>query len=274
MKNTFLELTPVQYNSAATKVLHFNIPPHCKCFRIHWHDRIELLRIKSGKIYVELGTDLIIASTGELMIIPPKTLHTAYTLAEHVEYDVLMFDIRSFYNETELCKKTLPAVFDGKAVFKTVTSHSETIRCIDFICKDGNHGTLETISKIYQLIDLFFKNELLEFRLQSKNAIVKKMIDYIEENATQEINIAMLCEKFGYTAGHLCRKFKQTTGLPPMTYLKIYRLELAHKKLKDPNANISEIASKCGFSDANYFSRCFKSHFSKSPSQYKKECRQ
>ena len=141
---------------------------------------------------------------------------------------------------------------------------------MDFICKDDDHGTLETISIIYQLLNLLYQNELLELRTQPKNVIVKKIIDYLEENAAQEINIPILCNEFGYTAAHLCRKFKNTTGLPPMTYLKIYRLELAHEKLKTSTASISHIAAECGFSDANYFTRCFKNHFGVSPIQYRK----
>ena len=239
MKNTFLELAPVQYGPSATKILHFDFQPHCKCFRLHWHDRMELLLIKSGKIYVEHGNDLTIVSSGELMIIPPKALHAAYTLDEGVEYTVLMFDLRSFYNETEICKNLLPAIFDGKAVFNAVTAHPEIIRCTDLICSDEGRGTLGTISKIYQLLDLIYQNELLELRLQPKNVIVKEIMDYLEENAAQEINIATLCERFGYTSAHLCRKFKNATGLSPMGYLKIYRLEMAHKKLKNRNASIS-----------------------------------
>ena len=166
MKNTFLELTPVQYSPSATKILHFQFQPNKRCIRLHWHDRMELLRIKSGKIYIGQGTDLTVASAGELVIIPPKTLHTAHTLDDNVEYDVLMFDVRSFYNETEICKKLLPAIFDGKAVFKAVTSDSEIIRCTDSICADGNQGTMETMAKVYQLIYLLCKKELLELRPQ------------------------------------------------------------------------------------------------------------
>lgn len=269
MENTFWEPNPVHYGMSATKILHFSIQPHEECFRLHWHDRMELLYIKSGKIYIEHGTDFLMASAGELIIIPPKTLHKGYTLDDVVEYDVLMFDVRHFYNETEICKKLLPAIFDGKAVFKPLTSNSKTINCIESICEVSNQGALETISKIYQLLNLLCTNELLELHVQPKNAAVKRIIDYLEENASQEINVAMLCEEFGYTAAHLCRKFKKITGLTPMTYLKIYRLELARTKIKNSDASISDIGAECGYSDANYFTRSFKNHFGVPPSKYR-----
>lgn len=270
MKNIFLELAPVQYDLSATKTLHFNVQPHQQCFRLHWHERIEFLRIKSGKIYVEQGTDLTMASAGNLILIPPKTLHKGYTLDENVEYDVLMFDLRDFYNETEICKKLLPSIFDGYTVFNTVTSNPEIILCIDSICDIADQGMLEIVSKIYMLINLFLKNELLELQICQKNIVVKRITDYIEKNASHEIDTNLLCREFGYTAAHLCRIFKQTTGIPPMLYLKLYRLELARNKIKNSDASISDIAAECGFSDANYFTRCFKAHFGIPPVKYRK----
>ena len=268
MKNTLLELKPIQYGTSATKTLHINVPPHTRCFRLHWHDGMEILRIKSGKLYLVHGTDLITVSPGELVIIPPKMLHQGYTLNNSVEYDVLMFDIRSFYNDTEICNKLLPVIFEGEAIFKAITSDIQTISCMDSICNSDDLGTLEIISKIYQLLYLFCKNDILKLQIHTKDSIVKKVITYLEENSSQEISIPVLCEKFGYTSAHLCRKFKKATGLPPMTYLKIYRLELAYKKLKNSDTTISNIATECGFPNANYFTRCFKKHFGFPPTKY------
>lgn len=53
-----------------------------------------------------------------------------------------------------------------------------------------------------------------------------------------------------------------------MTYLKIYRLELAYKKIKNSDTTISNIATECGFPNANYFTRCFKKHFGFPPTKY------
>ncbi len=270
MKNSFLEFTPVEYSPAATKTLSFNIPPHSSCFRLHWHDRIELLRVKKGKLYVEDGKNLSVVSEGEMIIIPPKTLHRGYTLEVNADYNVLMFDIRSFYNETEICKRIFPDIFEGKIVFNTIVSNPEIIDCIDSICSIGNNGSLNSVYKTYQLLSLFFEKEILEYQTNPGNKIVKKIIHYLEKNAVQEITISTLCNQFGYTSAHICRIFRQATGLPPMTYLKFFRLEMAHNKIKTCDASISDIAAMCGFSDANYFARCFKSHFGVSPTQYRK----
>lgn len=269
MKQNLLERSLIEYSAAATKVLHFSILPNNTCFRLHWHDRIEILRIKSGAMHLEYNTRHLSLSAGELAIITPKVLHKGYTLKEAVEYDVLMFDVRNFYNETEICKNLLPAIYDGRAIFNKITKDDDIIHSVDSICND-NSDPWETTGSVYHLFGLLWQKELTELREKPQNHSVRKIVDFLEENAGHEISTATLCEEFGYTPAHLCRKFKKSTGLSPMTYLKIYRLEKAKEKIKNSDLSISQIAAECGFSDANYFTRCFRAHFSIQPSHYRK----
>ena len=48
-------------------------------------------------------------------------------------------------------------------------------------------------------------------------------------------------------------------------YLLQARLERSRPLLIDPQLNITEIAHVCGFRDANYFIRCYRRYFGKSP---------
>ena len=102
---------------------------------------------------------------------------------------------------------------------------------------------------------------------QKSSAI--QFVDYIEENFAMDLNTAILSRKFGYSTEHFCRKFKEATGITPMTYLKVFRLEQALKKLKAGGQSINQIAEQCGFSDSNYFTRCFKAHYGFPPRYYK-----
>lgn len=270
MNHSLLEIERVCYNAAAMKALTFKIAPNTRCIRLHWHDRMEFLRVTRGSMRVVCGNDTLDAVAGQLVIIPPRVLHEGYTVDESVEYDCLMFDVRYFYNDTEICKRLLPPIFDGRAVFRALASDGETVRCFDTVFADGQKGSLETTARIYELLGLIYRNSLLELGAQAKNLTVKRIIDYIEENAKEDITVDLLAEKFAYSKAYLCRKFKDVTGLSPMLYLKIYRLEAACKKIVNRETNISNIAKELGFSDANYFTRCFKAHFGVSPTRYGK----
>ena len=267
-KENLFETTPVTYNQSATKILHFKRPPHFNLFILHWHDRMELLRVRSGKLYINIGAESYEAKENEVIIIPPKTLHVAYSKEESVSYDVIMFDVRSFYNETDICKNYLPLIFDGRAEFKTVISNPKIISVIDLISA-GEDNFFTVTAHIYEFFGLLFKYELIKIQSIVKNTFSKDVIAFFEENISEEITVPFLSKKFGYTDAHFCRKFKKETGLPPMTYLKILRLEMAYKKIKSEKISPSVLALEFGFSDANYFTRSFKAHFGFPPSKFK-----
>lgn len=263
------ELTPVSYSAAAINVRHFVTKAGKDCFRTHWHDRMEMIRILHGEMQVTCGGNTMKLTSGDMAVFSPKMPHRGIAEQE-VEYDVLMFDVRSFYNESEVSKKYLPAIFEGRTKFYTKTSDTETIKCFDEICSQEEKGSLEIIAYVYRFIHLLYKNNLLEFtEISRRSDVMMEIIEYIEEHYKQEISTATLCERFGYSAEHFCRKFKDATGLTPMNYLKIYRMEEAYKMLQLGERNIAKVAEGCGFSDSNYFTRCFKTHFGMPPSKLK-----
>lgn len=269
MKKDFLELTPVQYSPSATKILRLKFPAGKSCFRLHWHDRMELLHIRSGKLRIEIGGETETATKGGLIIIPPKALHSAIAVDEDADYDVLMFDIRSFYNDTDICKNILPSVFDERADFRKVIYDTDAVNCMNSICYNSDE-TFGTIADLYKLFGILIEKALVQIRTQPKNAIIRKMIEYLEEHSTEEVTVSELSSLFGYSVPHFCRKFKDATGTSPMKYLMMYRLESACKKIVTEDRSISDIALEYGFSDSNYFARCFKKHFGIPPVKYRK----
>ena len=271
MKISEKELTQVVYSAAAIRVLNFKMKPASLCFRTHWHDRIEIIRVKKGEMQIEIANDTFLIQEGELAILPPKTIHKGYSLGTQLEYDVLMFDIRSFYNETDVCKKYLTAIFDGRAKFNNITDNREVIEQFDSICYIDDKDSLSATAEVYRFIDLLIKNCLLELSLKTDNTVTFEMINFLEENFTADVSSDAVARYFGYTVSHFCRKFKSATGLTPMKYLNIYRLEKARKLLQQGAGNVSKIAADCGFSDANYFTRSFKSHFGVAPKYYNSE---
>ena len=66
------------------------------------------------------------------------------------------------------------------------------------------------------------------------------------------------------------RDFREFFGTTPGKWLRIKRLNYAAALIESRTSNISQIAFKSGFEDVSHFSRVFKEHFGKSPSEYKK----
>lgn len=271
MRKSAKELTPVIYNSAAIKVLHFRVAPQKGCFRSHWHDRLELLRIRRGTLFVGSGSSTMEAGEEELVLIPPHMPHKGWAGDGAVEYDTLMFDVRSFYNETQVCKQYLAALYEGRLPVRLIHSCEPLWGCVDALCGE-KLSPIAAVAEIYRLLALLFEHCLSDLSLdERRDSAAKEVVTYLEEHSTEDISVEGLSRRFGYSKEHFCRKFKEFTGLSPIQYLKIFRVEEGYRLLKSGEKNIGKIAAMCGFSDANYFTRCFKAHFGFPPSRFLRE---
>ena len=271
MKISQKETTPVNYNMAAVKILTFEVYKDDPfCFRMHWHERMEFLRIREGKIKVDFGTFSSTFKAGDVVIIHPNQLHKGTLVGDYVKYDTLMFDVRSFYNNTDVCKKYLPSIFEGQTKFLQSTDNLEIVKCID--CATAypadEFQNFYITSCIYNLFALLYKNCLI--KVSNKENIDKTMqdvISFIQNNYNSDLTTSSLSSQFKYSKTYFCRKFKDFTGLSPMNYIKILRIEKAYELFKNGEHDVCEVALKCGFTDANYFTRCFKAHFGYPPSK-------
>jgi AraC family L-rhamnose operon transcriptional activator RhaR len=81
--------------------------------------------------------------------------------------------------------------------------------------------------------------------------------------------LAELADELHLTRGYLVRRFKASTGLPPMAYLSRFRVEMAAAMLLHDDLSITQIGEAVGWADANYFARRFKAHYGMSASAYR-----
>lgn len=71
------------------------------------------------------------------------------------------------------------------------------------------------------------------------------------------------------SASYACTLFKNETGKTLNQYLTEFRMEKAKQFLANPRGTITNIASRCGYNDSNYFGKAFKKYTGLSPSEYR-----
>lgn len=268
------ELTPVLYGDSAVKIIHTVIKPEKYCFTMHWHDRIELLLINSGSITINCGGTVREFGSGEVAIFPPCMPHSGIAGSLGANYDVVMFDISKFFNTTGISERFLSPLHSQRISFVNSTKDGDIIASLSEIIRLSEMGDaiadIMTVGEIYRLIGLLFSRCLSDEGAHlSDNGRFKDVLDFINENFCEDISSFTLSQKFGYDETYFCRRFKKVTGLTPMVYIRILRLEKAKKLLKKGNFSLSEVASSCAFLDVGYFIRCFKKHYGITPGEYK-----
>lgn len=96
--------------------------------------------------------------------------------------------------------------------------------------------------------------------------------DYISRNYMNDtLSVKDISGHVYLSASYVCTFFKSETGQTLNQYLTEYRMEKAKQLLSDPRYKISEISSKVGYTDGNYFGKSFKKYSGFSPSEYREK---
>jgi AraC-like DNA-binding protein len=113
-------------------------------------------------------------------------------------------------------------------------------------------------------------------KITSKDEVfLNNIVDIIKENLSEsEFNVEKLVEKSFISRTVLYNKVKAFTGLSPVELIRQMRLKAAADLLVYKGYNVSEAAYMSGFNDLKYFSKCFKSLYEKTPSEYKNSQKQ
>jgi len=93
-------------------------------------------------------------------------------------------------------------------------------------------------------------------------------IEFVEKNFRGKISSSELAQLCGVSPFQFSRQFKETYGLTFQEYVLRFRIREACRLLKNPTAEIAEVASLAGFNDPSYFGKIFRRYISCSPSQY------
>ncbi|KLV09661.1 AraC family transcriptional regulator [Photobacterium aquae] len=92
---------------------------------------------------------------------------------------------------------------------------------------------------------------------------------YIQENFHRPIGRDSIAKRFNITPNHLSRLFRQQGHMRMADYITWVRIERAKFMLKKYTFRLSEVATRCGFQDVNYFYRVFKQKTGMTPSDYR-----
>ena len=131
----------------------------------------------------------------------------------------------------------------------------------------------ETIFELNQLLvqelNLFFSQADLSSEESSPVTAIKNFIASHYHN--ESLSIKDISDHVFLSTSYICTLFKMETGLTLNQYITKYRIEKAKKLLADPRNKVSDISSKVGYSDGNYFGKTFKKIVGLSPTEYREQ---
>jgi AraC-like DNA-binding protein len=124
-------------------------------------------------------------------------------------------------------------------------------------------------SQLYTLLDAFISERYVRGIDSVSYAKILPAKEYIDKNYDKSISIDMLANHSDMSPTNFRRLFLLVFGKTAMAYKNGLLLLHACDLLADNVYSVGEVAERCGFRDANYFSRFFKKHIGISPTEYK-----
>lgn len=243
----------------------------------------------SGKIILE---DAVFQCTpGCVVIIPPDYEHCsiyetggqrwaihfdwfgncpAYQSADNLK---LLVSGQKTFNPELLAQKFPESMIHFPALFQLSQENNAVFNTLirRFFSADVNsfYGQLERLGLFHQMLALVLassegqkKNSVNSLALRAKDIIDKQFTD-------PSLEIRIIARQLRVTPNHLSRLFHYNFNIAPNMYLCDRRLIHAEYLLCTTDLSVSEIAFLSGFTDANYFSRCFKQHRGVTPVKFR-----
>jgi len=106
-----------------------------------------------------------------------------------------------------------------------------------------------------------------DFKKKYSKAVTKS-IQYLKINYEHEITLDELSLSISISKNYLSSLFKKEVGMTLWEYLTDIRMKKAKYLMDTTMLNVTEIANKLGYDNANYFSKVFKKAHGESPSSY------
>ncbi len=250
----------------------------------HWHEELEILMPIKGYLHYNINGTVVRLQEGDAIFVNSRQLHYGFSQdGTDCVYLCLVFHPQLLCANQELQNRfVLPVTQSSHIPYLTLyrdnpahASLLETIMAIGRAADNRELGNeLKLASILYALWQYLFS--LIQTQLSGEIStdgnvlILKQMLEYIRIHHSQRIRIEDICAAGGVCRTKCWQLFRKYLGQTPNDYLNAFRLEKGMQLLKSTRLTVTEIAEKCGFSNASYFTELFTRQKGCSPSKYRK----
>lgn len=133
-----------------------------------------------------------------------------------------------------------------------------------------NAVRVEEIGEIQSHMISAYSRFVQKNRLDQYSPMIRRAITYIHIHLADPLSLAQIAGGIRVSASYLSRTFNRETGESISCYISRMRVEKAAELLAFSSMSVQNIAAYVGFSDLNYFSRCFKNYKNVTPTEYRR----
>lgn len=274
-------LIPYSYYECRLPEWYANVP-------MHWHNEFEINYIRRGKGEFICGNQKFTAAEGDILILPPNMLHTAYPCKDNILiYNAFVFSsvLLGANNNDRCTAECIRPIIHGnvqiRVHFSSDAEHYADIKAMTdriLFCVQENSSHMDLLLKgeLMRLFwflensgDIIFKQEAGN----SHNEIIRPVLEYMAGNYQNDMTIEQLADLTHLSKSYFMKCFKDTVGVSAIEHLTQLRMNAVCEALSSTEDKISDIAFRCGYNNLSNFNRQFLKKAGCSPDEYRKRNR-
>lgn len=251
----------------------------------HKHDFFEIYFFISGDVTYIIEGKSYTLKPWDIILINNKELHKPVINHGAIYERIVIWVNPAFISKMSTPDSDLNMCFEStfKNKYNLLRPGTETLNIIKVILGKLNRILFadsfgaEILKELYLTELIVFLNraytdsDLVDIGNDvSYNSKINKIINYINQNLSEDLSLDALSSRFYSSKYHLLREFKKHTRYTPHEYITLKRL-ITSKELLRSGMSISDVCTECGFNNYSNFIRSFTKAFNISPKKYAKK---
>ncbi len=220
----------------------------------HHHADYELIVVTAGCLHVRIGGQRHTATTGHVLLYPPRTDHTEWTDSSD--------PVASYYLTFRARRPPAKAL-----VFR---DHEGRIRLLAEWLYNPRDLHMQRHTAERDLLLGVILAELGRGPRDREHALAVRVRDFMLRRLAEPITLDMLAREAGLSRFHFVRVYKRLTGQTPVEDLQRLRAEQARTRLLTTDWPLKAIAAHVGLGDEQTLSHAFRHRFGHPPGAYRR----
>lgn len=251
-------------------------------FYLHWHDHLEWVYVRKGRVQIQVDAFVDEVKEGELVFINSRQLHAGHPLEAGSQMAAIVFNeaiIRnSGLDSTE--ERYIMPILTHRLKLPVILKREDPLssdilgsvsRLIDELDIRNNGYELFVKSELYRIFGLIFRHHrelaVPPKTMSKRDENFNELLQTIRSNFHRPITVEEAARVVNLSPNHFCSIFKKLTGKTLIEYVHLLRVNEAERLLKESDIYITEIAERVGFNDITYFGRIFRKYTNRSPTE-------
>jgi AraC-like DNA-binding protein/quercetin dioxygenase-like cupin family protein len=248
--------------------------------RDHVHQHLELLFLLRGEIRYRFENRSMVLRPGEMLFIPPRQVHRWRAAAGSMSFIGMVCEVSPAHADPWSIGNRLEEAWSRlQGRVKPEADLSSAWTSLDREVRQRRSNYRETAGLYMSTIATLFFRALREAlprarlpRAELPSAPAEQVVlaakQFAAAHLMAELSLPRVARAVGVSPRHLYRLFKKIEGCTPGTFILGLKMDGAKKLLRLGKHPVKVVAGICGYRDPDYFSRIFKKHTGKAPTDY------